>query len=184
MKKLLILGVVVVSSMFANAAYLYWTIDTSYTFQNTGATYNWTTDSGANKFQTGKVNVLDSSGKIVASSDEYVAKSTTPTSERYTFDISQWSGANYSYSIELLAYNSTSESWGQVGATNAKSYQELVTDGVILTGAEETLTPPTLAVVQAAWLGAGANAPEPTSAMLMLLGVAGLALRRKQRKTE
>jgi len=77
----------------------------------------------------------------------------------------------YGYYIELVNNSSSTPT--------LSGYQQ----GTYASLAESVTTSLDVENLQAqVWHGGSYNAPEPTSAMLMLLGVAGLALRRKQRK--
>jgi len=91
-------------------------------------------------------------------------------------DLSNGNGAMYSYFIELASSKTTPSA--SVSATTSQTYADLQTAGSIQATAELSAVPQATV-----WHTSGASSasPEPTSAMLMLLGVAGLALRRKQR---
>lgn len=90
-------------------------------------------------------------------------------------DASSWAyiggfGSSYSYYIELLR-ETVGGGYEAVAASSLASWEDLknflTANGVLGTG-----TP---------WTGVGYHAvPEPTSGLLLLLGVAGLALRRKR----
>lgn len=72
--------------------------------------------------------------------------------------------------IELFNYEQggTAES---VAVSGSMSYTQLAELGAITT---------TLVSIPTAWTGGSYAAPEPTSALLMLIGMAGLALKRRK----
>jgi len=165
----------------AQASYLYWTVNESYTMENTGAsyTYNGAAPYEANTFQAARLMLYDSNNESatqLGNAAGYVTEE-GGAQKSYAVDVSNYTAANYSFYIELLSYDANASSWSQVGATTKQTYTQLQSANVIYES--DSLLP----VAAATWHGSGSmNAPEPTSAMLMLLGVAGLALRRKQRK--
>lgn len=87
----------------------------------------------------------------------------------YTYDNAS-SGS--SYYIEYANYN---DGFNHTGASESQTYTQLAQNHAIITG---TQLPTTMAQV---WQGGSnyAAAPEPTSALLMLFGLAGLALKRR-----
>lgn len=98
-----------------------------------------------------------------------IAQITTPD----TFSID--SGWNYvSYYVELLNYTSATV-YTSVGQSNTYTYSQIQEFSNV------NLDVPTIPPM---WTGGGTgpsyNAPEPTSAMLMLIGMAGLALKRRK----
>jgi len=173
MKKIIIGLFVVAASSVSQAAYLYWQIDTPQTAANTGGAINFTEASvwAVNGDKKVELKLANDSGQTMARATLAVA------GQQATINLNQLEGyTSYSYYIELYRYNGSK--FENVGLTTAQTYTEMVNAGFIDTG----LTPITPASTSI-WHGGGTvNAPEPTSAMLMLLGVAGLALRRKQRK--
>jgi len=186
MKNILTVFAVFALTATANASYLYWTVQDSYTMENTGAKYTYNPDkvgsASEGNFAYGTIHVVDNNvdtaitSGVLGPDGTAITGNTTPG--MYVIDISSY-GESAAYYVEVIAYNSSWEA-SQVGTTGTLTYNDLVSSGAVTTS--ESLVPVDPVAVRNTWHGAGANAPEPTSAMLMLLGVAGLALRRKQRK--
>lgn len=83
-----------------------------------------------------------------------------------SFEIAGKSGSFY---VELFNYTDGVANSVAVGST--MSYSELAAMGAISD---------TLLEIPTAWTGGPYSVPEPTSAVLMLLGLAGLALKRRK----
>ena len=168
MKKVLIAGAVAIACIVsAKADYLYW--------QATADQYNaagikgddlnnavsalwYTADNGASYKQLG--DYFD--GTAVGSFD------TTSISPNFT-------DSNYSYYIELATYDSSTgiSSKGSVGSLK---YADIATSG-LLSAAQG------LAQVKATWgnmQGSTKVVPEPTSGLMMLVGMALLGLKRRR----
>lgn len=111
-----------------------------------------------------------------ASSDDPTALSEgiigTPTGIQQT-DVTDYTDAKYLFYVELVNY--------ATGATKSGykwGYGDLVSSGYVALDA--TAIPTVMA--NAAALGNFANAPEPSSGLLLLMGGAMLALRRRRQK--
>lgn len=93
-------------------------------------------------------------------------------------DISEWADSDYLFFVELVNYTDGSEENNWVVATgNKNGYGDLVSSGYVATGINN-------ANVVASFAG-GQNfmsAPEPSSGLLLLMGGAILALRRRRQK--
>jgi len=160
MKKLIVFAAILVSAVTSQAAYLWWQIDNPQ-----GTTEQWAT---AKLYQRN----IDGTGEMQELGDLDLieeGKSALDWSE-----VSQ--NDTYAYYIELLS--SDGNLVGYTKDWQSMTYAKLVGDGAIT----ETLDVPPAAGKAFGAAPGGYNAPEPTSAMLMLLGVAGLALKRKQKK--
>jgi len=169
MKKLLVAFVFGVAAVSANAAYLYWQIIDD--VDNAASASAWSSGGWA----TAKLYSTKDSGNAIATAtriyDEEEKIGGTPT-QKTTIEASVFSGSSYSFYVELL--NSKSEVVAR--SSQWQTYASLKDQNIII-------EVPDLETTHATWGGGSfVAAPEPTSAMLMLLGVAGLALRRKQRK--
>ena len=93
-------------------------------------------------------------------------------------DISSYASSGYSFFVELANYNNGS--WEVVTSGTPVSYDNLVSGGYVAATFQQGL-----AISQSGGynLGAGAAAvPEPTSGLLLLIGGAMLALRRRRQK--
>ncbi len=88
-----------------------------------------------------------------------------------------YEGDTWSFYIEMCNYNSASDSYTTVAESQRYSYQDLVTAGYVATGFADANS------VMTAAAGANMGAiPEPSSGLLLLMGGAMLALRRRRQK--
>lgn len=87
----------------------------------------------------------------------------------FTTELGDYGGSQYSFFVELL--NASGDSWTQYTST----YDNLVSSGYVSTS---PLSVPTQALSGGM---NGAAVPEPTSGVLLLIGGAMLALRRRRR---
>ena len=173
-KILLMLGVLLAATM-ANAAYLYWQVDSSdYGDNVTGANVYYSIDGGQTKTKLTTYGLDEDSGNLVAIDN--------PEADiLYAIDMSDSDTWNNSYSYYIEVVNSTPS-----GPTS--TYSEGITGGDLLqryTEAGGTTTASGLGDVASAnvvaWHGGTQIVPEPTSGLLMLFGAAMLGLRRKNR---
>lgn len=162
MKKIVVVFSVAIAAISANASYLYWEINKSYS--NIETATSW---AGGNYTEAILWQVDSSGNKTKLQTEEPKAGKTERVHVALT------GGSSYSYYIELV------NSSGSVASSYATSYATLQSENVIYETELDVSQVPTATM----WHGGTYRAtPEPTSAMLMLIGVAGLALRRKQRK--
>lgn len=178
MKKVLLSFAFIAAAFAAQASYLYWQLSPEIpglVANGTGYTFN------GHEFSYAQIVVKDGSQKTVLTStyddgetieglitkpDPYV---------QYAVDVSAYEeNQEASFYIELIGYDNAvyGSSQGVIGTTDSDTYTyaALADKGFIST---------TLTVIPVAWTGAVA-APEPTSALLLLLGLAGLALKRQK----
>ena len=150
-KKLSVVVAVLAMIGFAKADVLYWQVDTS----------------ADNAAYTGEFSdaVLYASDGSAVDAAMAVDNKVTPTLK----DLGGYGSSEYSFYVEL--YNAAGDS---VYKGQAVSYTDLLDSGYISTSG--VLTPTMLAT------GGfnGASVPEPTSGMLLLIGGALLALRRRR----
>ena len=106
-------------------------------------------------------------GESWASGIQYVDK----TADGAWFDVSSYEGAAYSFVLELV-----NADLQLLGSSEPASYSELAKDGVI-TSSFDSIAPESYTV----WNQGFVSIPEPTGGMLLLMGTALLALRRKQK---
>ena len=182
MKKLLIFSIAAASACVAQASYLMWQIDATDADGFSG--YNavriaYSTDGSYNAAgyltlqqagdDTDFETISDANG--IVNLDSYGA-----TGPALYADTSAYSGTGYSFFIELINYdNSTSPvTISQVAFSEKQTYANLTDKGYT----SDSIIPVTPAAV---WHGGSYTAaPEPTSAMLVMMGLGLLALKRKK----
>lgn len=189
MKKMLLVAMLCLAGYVGQAAYLYWQVDDSaketkdskFTGDFVGATV-FAVDSSSIKYgPNGRV----SNGTALAVADPETGITTTPgvftmaksTENVYAINLNNLAGASgYSFYIELVNYDAAKGALTSVAQSGVMSYQELVQSNYII---EDTgISIPTAST---AWHGSAyAPGPEPTSALMMLLGVAFLGLKRRR----
>lgn len=168
MKKVLLLGAVLLAAQFVNASYLYWQVDSSdfEGLKNAGEV------TAARIYQNGAV-VSPVYYNGVSTGDSVAGINTKGA---YAIDVGDLSTTgSYSYYIELGNYSAGawSATYGQSASMTA---DDLYTAGFITTSLEG------LSTMVGTWHATGTySVPEPTSAILMLFGAAMLGLKRKNR---
>ena len=170
MKKLIALCAVALSMGAFADSYLYWMVSDSLTWDSTPAP----------SYDTARVGVLDNTGKSVAYLNIYNWGETTGAGSAqivsgldnaFYANLGSYAASGYSYYIELLNDSTV------VGrSTDSFAYSEKAAQ--ILTSISQTDIPSS----DTAWAPTNYTSavPEPTSGMLLLFGLAGLALRRKR----
>lgn len=167
MKKLLIALVAMGLAGFAQASYLYWQVSPE-------AVETFASESGASygvqvKYGDNALTIADLNGNNTGKTKVNISSAQNPG---YLIDISDITAGN-SFYIEIVKWNAGS--WNTVGVSTAldyNSYADINAYTVDLHAIAPTLP--------AAWTGGTYSAPEPTSGLLMLLGVAALGLKRRK----
>lgn len=169
MRKLAVLFVALCLCFAAKASYLYWQV-TSDSYQNI-----------TEPDQVTAVNVwaVNEETKAKTFVDGYRAEAdeVVNMSQAQMIDVSAFAEGSFSFYIELANYSSGYQNLGNT--VSNVSYADMVNKNYIL----ETPLSVTLATP---WTGMGAGsgggyaAPEPTTGLLMLFGLAGLALKRRK----
>lgn len=172
MKKIVFAGMVVLAAAFAHADFLYWQIADQGEFTTASL---WVKNTGS----SAGIEALD----VIVAEGVDIDNGTVltgTTTGLVSTDISAYAADQYSFFVELATYasledeNPTSQKW-----LNSYSYKDLVSNGYISTG--DVGTPGAASSGGAPMSGGGNAIPEPTSGMLMLLGGALMALRRRRR---
>lgn len=181
MRKTLVLGAALLLAFGAFADFLYWQIPEGSGDFSTAALYAIKGDKTDQKLS-------DSDAASAIWLDERTANGVSMIGEGenkvpngvgsaatgpFTTDISGY-GSGYSFFVELLTYNSNTDSWG-TNRLLAYSYDRLMDAGYIDAGAG--LKP----VAGGSTNFSMTHVPEPSSGLLMLLGGALMALRRRRR---
>lgn len=162
MRKLLIALVAMGLAGFAQASYLYWQVSGD-------AVTEFASGEGAYGVQvTYNGTALDIKATD-GSSVGLVVDTATAQNPGYLINIADLSSGS-SFYIELVKY--VDDAWSTVGVSSELAYADVGKYTVDL----NAIAP----VLPQAWTGGAYAAPEPTSAVLMLLGLAGLALKRRK----
>lgn len=162
MKKLLIALVAMGLAGFAQASYLYWQVsgDAVTEFASGEGAY------GVQVTYNGKaLDIKATDGSTVGP----VVDTATAQNPGYLINIGDVSSGS-SFYIELVKWNEGA--WNTVGVSESLAYSDINSYTVDLNAIAPTLP--------AAWTGGTYSVPEPTSGVLMLLGLAGLALKRRK----
>lgn len=176
MKNFLIAGLVLLAATAAHASILYWQVnasDLTTAIQDYNDKWKPATELTADNITGARlVQVSDGSESAVmaVSAGDFGAKQ----DYELPFDVDA-AGKNYSYYIEIIS--NASGSYSPVAKSQMLTYADLVAldPKVVYTGNEMDI--PKMSV----WTGgAYTAAPEPTSGLLVLIGVGLLGLKRKR----
>lgn len=167
MKKLITMALVAACATFAGASELWWTIADDATYSGTGLS-DWSVAkfyASADGKTVGGTQVGSNLSKEKIGELTYVAT-----------DISGYDSAAYSFYVELCNSEGNRLGSSYVSATQgAVAYTDVA--GALYRGGMDTSTPTPYSFSQ---FTSAEVVPEPTSGLLLLIGFAGLALRRKR----
>lgn len=156
-------GVLLLAATSASAGTLFWqvTTESNKTFEEAWLVVADSSDNGA-------LTYLDNRDSDRGN------PSSTPLTQT---DVTGYEGSQYTFFIEMCNYDSSSDTYTTVATGREWSYNDLVSNGYVSTGA----------VTAHSAMTAAANAnmgqiPEPSSGLLLLMGGAMLALRRRRQK--
>ncbi len=195
MRKVIIGMAIAVLAASAQASYLYWQVNLgNLSTSDGGSTYTFNGHNVAD-FTIG---IKDNTGATVAHATSYGYYSSvsdayvtfTPSTSASVANVkgntylvatidSQYAQSNssYSYYIEINGYDSVYKNetnYGMIGQSESLSYADAVSMGRISSDLHS------MAAAAQAWTGGAYAAPEPTSGLLLLVGGALLALRRRR----
>lgn len=165
MKKILSLVAFLAICGSAEASYLYWQVNSS-DYQNI-------TEPDAVNAAILWAKKGDNSEQI----DTGMLSGSTITPAKSPLDVTSFATGGYSFYVELVNWNASTKTYASLGLGDTMTYSDLQEKDFILNEA--------LPVSQAkVWTGLAQGgsyvAPEPTSGLLMLFGLAGLALKRRK----
>lgn len=185
MRTFLVSVFALMAAMATQASYLYWQVDTS-----SGSDVGQSLTQAIGDYNTKwnpqrEVTVADISGARLVRVDKTATEQTPvvldamPVSDfnpQIGHDVvidTNHIGDNYAYYIEIVA--SSAQPYSLVAVSKQMTYAELVSANAVYENSE--LKTPSLA----AWTGGSFSAaPEPTSGLLLLIGVGLLGLKRKR----
>ena len=161
--KSLVTGALVLAVSSASAGTLYWQVTS-----DAGQTFDEAWLVVENK-SNGELNYLEG-----VQSDGNSPSSTALTQT----DISAYEGDGYLFYVEMSNYNSADDSYTTVANGYKYGYGDLVSSGYV------AASPLDISTVTAAASASnyGSSVPEPSSGLLLLIGGAMLALRRRRQK--
>lgn len=170
MKSLHKLGVLAAAMFFAvsvQASALYWQVT-----EDTGATFQYAQlmVTGGSLSEPTVVDMVESEG----SGPNYVTLTNT--------DLGEYGADGYSFFVEMVNYSDATGDFESVATGATYSYNELVSSGYVATGATSATTAQSNAIANNFNMGSGGAVPEPSSGLLLLIGGAMLALRRRRQK--
>lgn len=176
MKKILFGAVIALAAMSSQASYLYWQVKSDAALGAIDSTETHTfkiyaTNGGTAQELASYAYTWDAEEQA----GSYVAVSSPVASAAAAgglyADISDYN-EGYSYYIEVTGYNSANGQADWINRSETLAYANA--SGHI------TTTLSSMATIPTAWTGGSFSAPEPTGAMLLLVGGALLALKRKR----
>ena len=159
--KTLVAGMLLLAGASASAGTLYWQVTS-----DTGATFDeaWIVAERKSDGNLTYIEGVDSDGQ-------------TPSSTALTqTDISAYEGDGYLFYVEMCNYNNGN--YNTVATGYKYSYDELVSSGYVAASPLEVND----AIAAASGANFGSSIPEPSSGLLLLIGGAMLALRRRRQK--
>lgn len=173
MKKLILGLAVAMVATFAQASYLYWQVDNSGLKEGS---FNGHTITGYQLVGNGNVMAMT----YLQDDDTWTTETAASVSPQVAQAgvYSNLSSTEYTYYIEVLGYDKAAYGEGNIGViavSQGASYSDLVANGSVAPDLSS------LAQAALAWNGGPSYAaPEPTSGLLLLLGGALLALKRRR----
>lgn len=178
MKNFLIAGLVMLAATAAQASYLYWQVnasDLTQAISDYNTKWNPSTTLTQDNITAARIVQVSANGEEIKGAlqkADFGGKS-----QYFELPADAATGGSYSYYIEIISNASGLPS--QVALSETKTYTEIVTENpnVVFTGNEMDIPQISLN----AWTGgAYTAAPEPTTGLLVLIGVGLLGLKRKR----
>ena len=161
--KSLVAGTLLLAGASASAGTLYWqvTSDAGQTFEEA-----WLVAENASTHELSYLTGVDSDGA-------------SPSSTALTqTDLAGYESAAYLFYVEMSNYNSANNTYDTVATGYKWSYDELVSSGYVAANPLDVNN----VIAAASGSNFGSAIPEPSSGLLLLIGGAMLALRRRRQK--
>lgn len=174
MKKTLLLFSFVFAATWSQAAYMYWQVDENTTVNQYAIDNNYAY-ARLRTFETNGGSVDFVNNAVVDGLNGTIAGTGEAASIDNAIQVELLQGN--SYYIELLAWNDSTSTFTGVGRSEVKTYTQLVEAGYVYTNAD-LANMPTLNLQS--WTGGTYSVPEPTSALMMMMGMAFLGLKRRK----
>lgn len=154
MKKILIGVTVALFALCSQASYLYWQVDQS--------------QLNAAGIEGNYANLYVTTGNT---STDGIWLQKAEIGQQASFDVSNYLKGTFSFYVEIVNYSVDSGAVATGISSEPISYAQL-SSSIVGTALDVPMTTP--------WHGGTVVAPEPTSGLLMLLGVAALGLKRRK----